>query len=66
MVAENLIYFEDLALSLGKDKKSFFHGVHRKALKTLRFQGLFLKSVPVNRKPGADSGENCDCSGETK
>ena len=29
MVAENLIYFEDLALSLGKDKKSFFHGVHK-------------------------------------
>jgi len=30
VVAENLIYFEDLALSLGKDKKSFFHGVHIK------------------------------------
>jgi len=29
VVAENLIYFEDLALSLGKDKKSFFHGVHK-------------------------------------
>jgi hypothetical protein len=30
VVAENLIYFEDLALSLGKDKKSFFHGVHKR------------------------------------
>jgi len=27
--AENLIYFENLALSLEKDKKSFFHGVHK-------------------------------------
>ena len=29
MPAKNLIYFEDLALSLEKDKKSFFHGVHK-------------------------------------
>jgi len=27
--AENPIYFENLALSLEKDKKSFFHGVHK-------------------------------------
>lgn len=29
MPAENLISFEDLALFWEKDKKSFFHGVHK-------------------------------------
>jgi len=42
VVAENLIYFEDLALSLGKDKKSFFHGVHKNPLKSVDFSGLLL------------------------
>jgi hypothetical protein len=37
VVAENLIYFEDLALSLGKDKKSFFHGVHKRRRKAEMF-----------------------------
>jgi hypothetical protein len=48
VVAENLIYFEDLALSLGKDKKSFFHGVHN--VKEIgSFLSLFLLMFKVRK-----------------
>jgi len=41
MPAKNLIYFEDLALSLEKDKKSFFHGVHKTGMPV--WASLFLR-----------------------
>jgi len=46
MPAENLISFEDLALFWEKDKKSFFHGVHKKnPLKLNGFKGFFFLSA---------------------
>jgi len=60
MPAKNLIYFEDLALSLEKDKKSFFHGVHIinvrngcPAVKTAGhppFPGFFTLKMPVKKE----------------
>jgi hypothetical protein len=53
--AENLIYFENLALSLEKDKKSFFHGVHKKQDKAKALSCFFWLAL-LGENPSAGWG----------